>query len=303
MLLALISPFVIVSSALLIVFFVAAGAWLVGWLLIFPAHRAVGPAPPELGAVDVVLRSSSGAQVKGWWIPHPEARATILLFHGVRGDRRSMLGRARLLKKQGFSVLMIDFQSHGESRGSKITFGHLESQDVAAALAFARETNPDHTIGVIGSSLGGAASLLGDDRRYDALVLESVYTTIDEAIENRIRMRLGRLGAFLSTLLRLQIKPRLGFPPSRLRPIEYINKLQCPVLIASGDQDLHTTLDQTLRLFEAAPEPKELVIFKGAAHEDLLEHNPQLYEEKVVGFFHRYLLAQRDSASIPAENR
>lgn len=265
------------------------GGWLLGSLLVYPAHRRVGEPPPELGAEVIALPSRSGSVIQGWWCEHPSAIATVVLFHGVRGNRLSMLARASLLREAGYSVLLIDFQAHGESRGSHLTFGYLERHDVSASLEFVRQRKPHHKIGVIGSSLGGAATLLGAPREINALVLEAVYPTIEEAIEDRARMRLGPLSFILSAILLLQIKPRLGITSDQLRPIEKIGEFSCPILVASGDMDLHTTLAETERLFARAPEPKELVIFKGAAHIDLLEHDRELYESKVLAFFGKYL--------------
>ena len=49
-----------------------------------------------------------------------------------------MVPRARLLAAAGFSVLLFDFQAHGESTGDRITFGRLEGLDARAAVAFVR---------------------------------------------------------------------------------------------------------------------------------------------------------------------
>ena len=83
-----------------------------------------------------------------------------MLLHGVRGNRLAMLRRARLLHAEGFSVLLFDFQAHGESAGRRITFGRLEGLDAAAAVAFLLQRLPNERIGAIGSSLGGASALL-----------------------------------------------------------------------------------------------------------------------------------------------
>ncbi len=276
-------------ACVLLLLAILGGAWIIGGLFVMPAHHKVAPPPSELNAVDITLASKSGASIHGWWCENASSHATILLFHGVRGDRRTMLARAKLFRDAGFSVLLIDFQAHGESRGSHISFGHLERHDVSASLDFVRQKHPAHLIGVVGSSLGGAATLLGAPREIDALVLESVYPTIDEAVDDRTRMRLGPFGFVLTKLLLLQIQPRLGISPAELRPIDKIVQFTCPILIISGDKDRHTTLPETKRLFANANEPKELVIFQDAPHIDLLEHDRNLYEEKVLGFFQRHL--------------
>ena len=46
--------------------------------------------------------------------------------------------------------------------------------------------------------------------RVDALVLESVSPTLEEAIDNRLAIRPGPLGPPLAPLLTAQLRPRLG---------------------------------------------------------------------------------------------
>ena len=82
------------------------------------------------------------------------------MMHGVRANRMSMVERARILHASGFSVLLFDFQAHGESPGKRITFGYLEALDAEAAVAFVRQRLPGERIGAVGTSLGGAAALL-----------------------------------------------------------------------------------------------------------------------------------------------
>jgi pimeloyl-ACP methyl ester carboxylesterase len=90
-----------------------------------------------------------------------------------------MLSRAEFLQRSGYSVLLIDFQAHGESTGQHSTFGDLESRDVVAALELLRLELPGERLGVIGVSLGAAAFVLAEGRpKVDAAVLESMYPTI-----------------------------------------------------------------------------------------------------------------------------
>jgi uncharacterized protein len=276
----------------------AAIAWRIGGDLVAPANRSVGPPPRDLPVESLTLPSASGSAIAAWHLPSPPegVAATVVLLHPLRGSRRSMLNRATLFHRVGFTVVMIDLQAHGESPGTYITAGFLERKDVEAAVAFARAENPDHRLVVVGRSLGGAAALLASPLPIDALVLESVYPTLEEAVANRIQMRLGTtLGTLASPLLLWQFRPRLGIAPDRLRPIERLASIDYPLLIMAGDLDRHTTLAETQRLFAAAGEPKTLAIFPGAAHEDLLAFDPTRYEWEVLGFLERHLGALRPS--------
>ena len=260
-------------------------SWFAAGSLLAPANRKVGPPPVDLNAESLPIESDSGSTLAAWYIPNPDANATIVLFHSIRGDRRSMLGRARLFAEAGFSLLMIDFQAHGESKGSNITIGYLERHDVRATLKFAKRLNPDHRIGVVGCSLGGASTLLASPVEIDALVLESVYPTLVEAVNNRLAMRFGPLKCVLAPALLCQLKPRLGITPDDLRPIDFVEKVGCPILIAAGDRDEHTPIDETMQMYESAADPKTLVVFHGARHVDLLKYDPLKYESEILGFF------------------
>lgn len=257
-----------------------------------PAPRDVGPPPPDLPAEDVTLASESGSQLAGWWVPGTPGQGTVVLLHAIRGSRLQMLDRARLLHDQGYSVLLIDFQAHGESPGEHITAGYLERFDAAAAVAYAHERSPEDRIAVIGCSLGGAATLLAAPLPIDAAVLEAVYPTIEEAIDNRTRMRLGPVAPLATQLLLVQLRPRLGFWPSELRPIEHIAQLDCPVLILGGEDDEHTPPAETRRLFAAAVGPKELDLFSGAPHRDLYRFDREHYEQRVLPFLEENLRPQ-----------
>ena len=274
---------ILLGSLLLVGLALVVTSWLVAGSLVAPANHFVGPPPDGFQIESITIRSESGSELAAWYIPCEGANATVILLHPVRGDRRAMLGRAELLREAGYATVLVDLQAHGESPGKNITAGFLERYDVRATVDFARAKHPQHRIGIVGWSLGGAAALLASPLNVDAMVLESVYPTISEAVHNRVSMRLGVLSRMIAPALLFQLKPRLGIAPAQLRPIDKISDVGCPVLVASGDCDLHTTMAETRRLYDAALEPKRLVIFEGAAHADLLECDPARYQE-IIGF-------------------
>ena len=256
-----------------------ATTWFVAGSLVAPAKHTVGSPPSGFQIESHTIRSESGSALAAWYVPCDGAHATVILLHPVRADRRAMLGRAELFRDAGYATVLVDLQAHGESPGKIITAGFRERLDVVATVDFARTKNPKHKIGIVGWSLGGAAALLASPLNVDAMVLESVYPTISEAVHNRVSMRLGALSHVVTPALLVQFKPRLGVSLSQLRPIDNISVVGCPVLVASGDVDLHTTLSETRRLYDTALEPKRLVIFEGAAHNDLLAYDRDKYQE------------------------
>ncbi|HKD26945.1 MAG TPA: alpha/beta fold hydrolase [Xanthobacteraceae bacterium] len=267
-----------------------AGLMAAGEYLSYPAHRTLGPAPADLHAIEVTIPVVVHSHVSGWLIPGTPRAGVVLLLHGVRADRREMLGRARFLNRLGYGILLIDLPAHGESPGEHITFGAREAEGVRAALAFLERNQPGEPVGVIGVSLGAASLVLAKpDPAPSAVVLESMYPTIEEGVSNRLRIYLGDYGAHLAPLLVEQLPLRLGIAPAQLHPIEQTGALHCPILIISGSADSHTRLVETQRIFAATPPPKELWIVDGAAHVDLHAFAPAAYETKVAEFLRKYL--------------
>jgi Dipeptidyl aminopeptidases/acylaminoacyl-peptidases len=189
------------------------------------------------------------------------------------------------LQHAGYSVLLIDFQATGETKGDHITFGWKESRDVLAAIDFIRRTRPTDRVAIIGSSLGGVAALLATPSlKVDALLLEEVYPTIEIATRNRMENYLGCVGRFLTPLLLNQLQWRLGVSASQLRPVDHIGDVQCPVFVMSGEKDRNTRPADTRMLFERARSPKQVWFVPNAGHVDLHQATRVDYESRVLAF-------------------
>lgn len=269
---------------------VGAAVLAIGFALSAPARAVVGSPPPDLHAQTVTIPSTSGAMLRGWFIVGRPGGGAVVLMHGIRSNRLSMVRRARLLNAAGFSVLLFDFQAHGESTGARVTFGYLEAEDAGSSVAFVRARLPNEQIGAIGTSLGGAAALLGPHPLpVKALVLESVYSDIAPAITNRLRAALGSsLGRIvapaLEYLFELLLPPVLGVNANDLRPIAHVAEVAAPVLIASGTSDDRTTIAETSAMFDRAKDPKLFWGVAGARHVDLEAFAPDDYRNRVLPF-------------------
>ncbi|HEY2856604.1 MAG TPA: alpha/beta fold hydrolase [Gemmatimonadaceae bacterium] len=272
-----------------------------GCVLARPARSIVGSAPTALGARTVVFPSRSGSSIRAWFAPGRAGAGAVLLLHGMGSNRASMLARADFLHQAGFAILAPDFQAHGESPGQHITFGALESFDAEAALAFLRSAAPGERVGIIGVSMGGAATLVGaKPLAVDALVLESVYPTFDDAVSDRLHVWLGPfgfLGSAVAPALIQLVAPRIGVEPGRLRPIDVIGKIDEPLLLIAGTEDQYTKLDESRALFAKASSPKQIWEVLGAGHEDIYDFSPAEYERRVGEFLTSHL---RPSASTSA---
>jgi len=187
--------------------------------------------------------------------------------------------------------LLLDLPAHGESTGARITFGARESAGVFAAVAWLRDRLPGERVGAIAISLGGAATLLGPTQLpLDALVLESVYPTIESALHHRLAARLGRAPAtLLVPVFTRALAPVLGVTAADLRPIDRIGAVTAPLLVLSGTEDDRTPPAEAAAL--AARARVRLNLIPGAGHADLERHDPAGYW-RIVGPFLAALLRQ-----------
>ena len=280
------------ALSLLAVALTLASVFALGERLIQPAQRGIGAAPAELQASDVMLQGTGGLAIAGWLSPGREGAGAVLLVHGVRASRRVMLGRARFLHRLGYTVLLIDLPAHGASSGDRIHYGLVEAEAVRAALGYLARERPREKVGVIAVSLGAAALVLAQPLKAlqpDAVVLESMFPTIRQALVNRLQVQAGAASRVIAPVLLWYLQQRVGAAPEQLAPIAKLPALHVPSLIASGTADAYTTVAETQALYAAANAPKSLWLVPGAAHVDLHAHDPAGYERRVSQFLQTWL--------------
>jgi len=262
----------------------------VGHRLIEPMPRIIGAPPAFLGGETVKFPRRSGSMIVGWLTESKDARGCILLLHAIRADRRTMAARAHFLHDRGYHTLCIDLQAHGESPGAHITMGHLESMDAAVGVAYLREHYPALPVAVIGTSLGGASALMADySVPPDAIVVESVFADAVTATANRLDMRFGPVGRWMTPLLTWQIQPMLGIDVATLSPVLAAAKVKQPVFVLYGEVDRHARPPEAKAIYDALKGPKEIWGIPGAAHVDLYRFAGPEYENRVGQFINTYL--------------
>ena len=262
-------------------------AWEVASRLAAPAPSVPGEPPPGTGWEAVSIPRPDGSQIAGWYGRGEAGCAGLLLLHPIRTDRRTMVRRAQRLHAAGYSVLLVDLHAHGKTPGAHITFGHHEGKDAVLAAEALREKTGGEPVGAIGVSLGGAAIVLGGTP-VDAAVLESVYSDIRSAIDARLSLRFGRMGPLLTPLFLTQLSLRLDIAVDELRPENRMHALGAAVLILGGQEDRLATPDDARRLYEAAGDPRQLVLFPEVGHVDL-SASASGYWPVVSGFLQEHL--------------
>ncbi len=261
-------------------------SWLAGSMMVRGEPSDV--AATVFPARDVQIRGGDGLRLAGTYWPgrRPDSPA-ILLLHGVRSSRASMAPTASWLAARGYAALTIDFRGHGESQMAERSFGLREASDALAAFQWLKQRQKGAPIAVIGTSLGGAAALLGTSGPLpaDGLILQAVYPDIRRAIRNRIAARLTTGPAYLlEPLLSFQSHLRFGVPPDRLSPLNALRRYPGPVLVLGGQDDIYTPPEETRALFAAASGRKSLWLVSGRDHAAMGDLRDGAYRDRVSSF-------------------
>jgi alpha-beta hydrolase superfamily lysophospholipase len=285
---------------------VAAGAaGYLGFVTIEGSRRVVRPgrktvAPTEAGAPahpgdiglvheDVRFTTDDGYTLDGWLIPAGrETRAAVVLMHGFSWHRLPWLTEFVPWIQPHYNVLQFDFRGHGNSDDAPITLGTLEQRDVAAAVRFleGRGLGP---IALMGVSMGASVAIMAaPDLPVAAVVADAAYARLENPIGNRMRQGhypLPRLGARL-VVLAASARARTWLRQPILRVAQIAPR---GLLLIAPRDDLLVDWTQAQELFEAAGEPKELMVVEGAAHSEARAVGGRDYEQRVLGFLSRHL--------------
>jgi pimeloyl-ACP methyl ester carboxylesterase len=278
--------------ALLVALLLGLGAsWLAGSFMTQGHHSDVTSAVPP--AQDLIIHTQDHIAIAATFTPgHDDHAPAVLLLHGLGASRQATRGNATWLAGLGYATLAIDFRGHGQSDVAARTFGLREALDARAAFDWLKSRQNDAPVAVIGISLGGAASLIGDAGPLpaDALILQAVYPDIRHAIRNRIASRLGiTLGIVLEPLLSFQAPLRLGVWPARLSPLKALAHYGGPVLIIGGEQDRSTPPAESRLMFAAVKGDRELWLVPQGDHAAICDLADPLYRARIRAFLEKVL--------------
>lgn len=262
----------------------------VAWFSLHPLRIPIFLSPGGLGAPqeEVEFESQDGTRLRGWWVEAENARVVAVLSHGYLMNRSELAPVAWTLWKEGISCLLYDFRAHGRSGGRKSFFGLVERLDVAAAVRLARARAPGAKVVLIGSSMGAAASALAlsdDPAVADALVLDSAYSRLSEAVIGWWRFLGGHgLAAFLWPVVYVSW-PLAGFNPFAVDVADGLRRAgPLPVLIFHGECDTLALPGEAFRNQAACQGPVELIWLADCGHSEGRWLHPERYNAALLDF-------------------
>lgn len=128
-----------------------------------------------------------GTAVTGWWSPPANADApVVLLVHGRSTNISSRSSVMQHLAAKGIGVLLFDYRGYGASPGRPSERNLFRDTLTAYGWLRTRGVRADHIV-VVGQSLGNSpATTLAAQRPIGALVLVSPFTSLPDALAERL---------------------------------------------------------------------------------------------------------------------
>ncbi len=222
------------------------------------------PARPSIGEHDGLAYAL--------FMPEKDPVAGVVICHGAGSAKESHFDFARTARDRGLAALAYDARGHGRSSGS---LGPGLVGDALAMCDLLRSHTP--AIALRGSSMGGFTAIMAAGASHGTVgavaaicpapgdLLARALRSEEREIE--FRADVERLEPWLSSVSLVDAAASLGEAGTALL-----------LLHARGDEQVPYTISE--ELFEAASEPKRLLILPGGHHRSL-QHDVELQNESL----------------------
>ncbi len=217
----------------------------------------------------VTTASGITNKIHGWWVPTPTPEAKVWVFlHGNGSTIGDEVKRAFCLHQLGYSTFLFDYRGYGRSIDKFPTEASVyeDVETVWNYLTQERKIAPEQ-IFLYGHSLGGAIAIEMALRHPEiaGLAVEGSFTSMRAMVDHLYR----QFGIFPVNFLLHQ----------RFDSLNKVQSLQMPVLFIHGTRDGIVPAQMSQALFDAAPEPKRLLLIPDAGHHNVSEFGGMEYLE------------------------
>lgn len=220
---------------------------------------------------------------------------TVVLLHGIHGNKTHMLGMGKLLSAHGFRAVLVDLRGHGQSSGNWLTYGVQEAHDLKQVLDSLTEQYLDlGKVGVYGASYGAATAIhwAGIDPRIQAIVAVAPYNSLREIFTYQANqsslLRLIATDGLITGVLARAGK-MAGFDPSKASPMAAIRNAEAPLLLLHGKLDAKIPYTHSEVIRKAADPRGRLILLENEDHDSIMQDRNGILSHETVHWFKQWL--------------
>ena len=218
---------------------------------------------------------------------------TVILVHGLGGNRVAVYPQARMFLENGYNVLAYDQRSSGENMAEYNTFGYLESNDLRDYVDYVKGIiDTELKLGVWGNSFGGltAGIYAGSDhanQNLDFVILESAISNKKDMISQELEQQFGSptLRDYMLFVGDLFTRFRLGYSYDEADVTNQIKDTELPVMLIYSRADQVTPYYMAEDIYDSIQHNnKEIFTVEESSHESVYWDNLIEYETRVINF-------------------
>lgn len=235
---------------------------------LFYPMKAVEFYPSGFGITfeDVYIKTKDGLNINGWFIPHHNAKYTLLFCHGNAGNIGHRLDKLQMFSDIGVNILIIDYRGYGKSKGRPSEKGfYLDIEAAYNYLVVDRKIPPQRII-LYGESLGAAVAIdLAVKAKVGAIIAEGAFSDEKDMARN--------IYPFMPAFILSYKFDSLG----------KIRKVGVPKLFIHSIDDDIVPFELGYKLYNAAYGPKEFVKIRGG-HNNAFLNSKEKYISSISSF-------------------
>ncbi len=242
--------------------------------IIYYPSKIIEFEPSDVGLAyeDVFLKAQDGLELHGWFVPTPDAYATVLYFHGNAGNISHRVEITKMFNEKKMNFFIIDYRGFGRSKGAPFEKGlYLDARAAYNYLVDVKGILPEKIL-LYGKSLGVAVAIdLATKVKAGALICESGFTSTQDFAREIYKF-----------------VPLWLFVSQKYDSLGKIDKLDIPKLIIHSQNDEIIPFSHGKRFFQRAREPKELYVMRGGHNDAFYIHSAECME-RIDNFLRKHI--------------
>lgn len=190
---------------------------------------------------------------------------TVILVHGLGGNRYSTYPLAQFFLEQGYHVLTYDQRSSNENTAEYTTFGYWEKFDLIDCIDYVKKQAPETTLGVWGTSFGGATAGLAlgyEDTKdqVDFMILDCPVSSMEWMLKESMRQMDTMIPTdYMVWCGNIINKIKLGFFYADADVAKAVTKVDIPVLVINSKADQTTPYFMGKDIYDKLPEGNKTI--------------------------------------------
>jgi len=221
-------------------------------------------------ATEKWITTKDGEKLQAYYFKHPFKKLPLIIyFHGNTGNLYShnRMEYVNRLYQMNFNVLIVSYRGYSKSTGTPSEKG-IYLDGISTAIYAKNTLNyKESDIIILGRSLGSVVAVhVAKKRNYRGLILITPLSSGKDMA--------GVFGFKWINFLANNV----------FKSVFKIKKVKCKKLIIAGDNDKQTPIEMAIKLYQAALQPKKIVIINGGGHNNLQYVNPDIFWGEIKRF-------------------